>query len=401
MALGTLTTSDTVTVTVSTAAVAWTTLLVEITPSAGHKIAYFNAADGTGGNSSNPTVTTSGNASGNLLLGVVFDEYGTAQTFTDDSDTSGGSWSTGYNDTVGTTTSGVSVHTQWKSLTSGGVQTFNPTLGTGADWTTAWIEFTENPIPSPSTATLTFTGYQPSLFREYFYSPSTSAMTITGYDFTADVPASDTNIDIGVGSVTTSTSDLVLDFSYSLATDVGSLAFTTYDLTADISDFSFNIPVTEGTIATTPYTPSIAFQDAIGAGLISTEGYTATLIYSINGSTGELIAASYAPSLAYTYDQSTGSVTFSTYDLVVNESTNISIPVGRVSIVVPYDFAFTPDTATLTTAGEAFLAEVYKIIYVGEEGISDYDGYFTAIPPFRGKIRYTKKKKFQYRLRAA
>lgn len=70
-----------------------------------------------------PTITMSGNASGNLIFGGLGRERNDSQT--GDSDTTDGTWSTAQN--VGVGTIGMQVMTQYKVLTGTSDQTYNPT----------------------------------------------------------------------------------------------------------------------------------------------------------------------------------------------------------------------------------------------------------------------------------
>jgi hypothetical protein len=121
--VGALQTGTVITVTfdASTAVKTWT--LTEVTKTAGATIQFV--------------------ASGNLVFGFVFNEYGTAQTPTGDADTTNGSWSTLQTAEAGTTAAGQSVLTQWKTVTATATQTYNPTLGTSSDCIAAWMVLTE------------------------------------------------------------------------------------------------------------------------------------------------------------------------------------------------------------------------------------------------------------------
>jgi len=78
-----------------------------------------------------------------MALGGLFNEYGTAQTVTQDGDTTNGNWSAQQTNEVGSTTSGQTVASQRKVVNADGDQTYNPTLGTSSDVILGWIQLRE------------------------------------------------------------------------------------------------------------------------------------------------------------------------------------------------------------------------------------------------------------------
>ncbi len=137
-----LTTAQSITVTWSSTtptAKAWT--LTEVAAATG-KIISFRTSDvntgattGTPTFSSNPTVND-----GEMIIGAGGAE--SANTWTGDSDTTNGSWSSQQSNAAGTGTSGMSITTQRKIVNATGTQTYNPTL-TSADVILAYIILTE------------------------------------------------------------------------------------------------------------------------------------------------------------------------------------------------------------------------------------------------------------------
>lgn len=152
---GTLQTGTTITVTfdANCTAKAWT--LMEVTAGAGLRATYQAQGVGTGSATASPTVTTASLTNGDMVIGMVCNEYGTAQTPTGDSDTSNGSWSTMQTAEVGTTAAGQTIITQRKVVTATATQTYNPTLGTSSDCIAAWISLRELPIESIGTLSVT------------------------------------------------------------------------------------------------------------------------------------------------------------------------------------------------------------------------------------------------------
>lgn len=143
---GSLTTGTVLTVTfnVICTAKAWT--LMEVTPTSGYCITYVTGGVNAGAATTAPTVTTGSITSGNMVIGGLFNEYGTAQTVTQDGDATNGSWSAQQTAEIGTTTAGQTVSSQRKVVTATATQTFNPTLGVSSDVILGWIELSEELI---------------------------------------------------------------------------------------------------------------------------------------------------------------------------------------------------------------------------------------------------------------
>lgn len=132
-----LTTSHTVTVTVSANA-AWAWALWEVVPDSGYVALYASQATGSGG-TGNPTCTSPTVNVGEVCIGGISYEYGEAPATTD-SDTTNGTWSTAQSANYGSTTSGISVSSQWKlQTTTASTQTFNQTRTNSSDYAAGCI----------------------------------------------------------------------------------------------------------------------------------------------------------------------------------------------------------------------------------------------------------------------
>jgi hypothetical protein len=140
---GLLTTGDTITVQFgnNTTAKAWT--LMQVSAGAGSSPQYLTGAENTGSATASPTVTTSSITSGDMVIGGLFNERGTDQTVTGDSDTSNGTWSAQQTAEIGSTASGITVQSQRKVTTGTATQTYNPTLGVSSDVVLSWISIDE------------------------------------------------------------------------------------------------------------------------------------------------------------------------------------------------------------------------------------------------------------------
>lgn len=145
MDAGTITTSTTITVNFGASTTAKGAVLFEVTPTTGYKIVYSASGDDTAGATTTaPSMVTGTITANNLVICGVFAEYGSDYSITFDSDTSNGSWSSGYQGTVGTGTTGITVFVQYKVVTGTATQTHNMTTNS-MDVHASWIEFSEIP----------------------------------------------------------------------------------------------------------------------------------------------------------------------------------------------------------------------------------------------------------------
>lgn len=137
---GAIQTSTTITISFgnSTTAKAWT--LQEVTSDSGSRPIFLSGDSPSGSNTASPSATTSTVLVGELVIGMVAMEFGTAQTYTDDTDTTNGTWSASQYAEIGSSALGISIGTQTKiQTTADSTQTFNPTLGSACDLRTSWI----------------------------------------------------------------------------------------------------------------------------------------------------------------------------------------------------------------------------------------------------------------------
>ena len=142
---GAIQTGTTITVNFGAATVAKTWALSEVTAAAGSQAMVLTGANATGqAASSAPTVTTGTIAVGHMVIAMVAMEAGTTQTYTDDADTTNGTWSASQYAEIGSTTSGSAIGVQAKTqTTTASTQTFNPTLGLTCDLICSWISVKE------------------------------------------------------------------------------------------------------------------------------------------------------------------------------------------------------------------------------------------------------------------
>ena len=165
--VGALTTGDTITVSFGSdtpTAKGWA--LMEYTAGAGAGAVYVTGATGTGGTgTTSPTITTGTITSGDAVVAMVAVEAGTTESATDDADTSNGSWSAGLYTEIGSTTSGMVLHTQAKTVTGTATQTYNPTLGLAGDLALAWISIHEQiqTVVTPGVLNLALTTFAPTI----------------------------------------------------------------------------------------------------------------------------------------------------------------------------------------------------------------------------------------------
>lgn len=79
------------------------------------------------------TVAATPTGAGQAVCALIAVEGGTADSFTEDSDTTNGNWVTLTRRGSGTTTSGATLNSVYKIVTASGAQTYNPALGTARD----------------------------------------------------------------------------------------------------------------------------------------------------------------------------------------------------------------------------------------------------------------------------
>lgn len=94
------------------------------------------------GSSAVPTATTGSLTSGNLCVGAVAQEGNNASTYTEDTDTTNGSWVsfTAIGTTGGSSTANQKIGGASKILSATGAQTYNPAITSG-DWAEVIVEF--------------------------------------------------------------------------------------------------------------------------------------------------------------------------------------------------------------------------------------------------------------------
>jgi hypothetical protein len=145
MTVAALTTGNTITVTINTAAVAKAWTLQEVTTDLGglYRPEVSGSGVNTGAASGTPTVTTESLNSGDCIIGCGGAESG--NTWAGDADTTNGSWSTQQSNAAGTGATGMSITSQGKIVTASGTQTYNPTL-TSADVILAWVSVKEEQV---------------------------------------------------------------------------------------------------------------------------------------------------------------------------------------------------------------------------------------------------------------
>jgi hypothetical protein len=150
MSAGVLTTGSTITVTFGVTLTAKSYALWEVTPTAGW-IPLFLA----GGNQAGVavtagatyTITTGSIEVADVVICCVAMESGTTQTYTADTDTTNGSWSSVQYSEVGSTTSGNCIGSQAKTqTTTGSTQSYDAVLAAAADSVGCWASFTERQV---------------------------------------------------------------------------------------------------------------------------------------------------------------------------------------------------------------------------------------------------------------
>lgn len=259
---GTLTTGTVITVTFDAANTAECWTLMEVVGSVGTPT--FKAQGvGTGSATASPTVTTSSRPSGQMVIGAIFNEHGTAQTPTGDSDTTNGSWSTMQTAEIGTTAAGITIISQRKVVTATGTQTYNPTLGVSSDVIAAWIAIGEDVSVSPGTGAITYTGIAPtaSSTSNTFASPGTGEIVYTGIAPTA-FSSDNQSAEPGTGAIayTGQAPTVSITENQVAAPGTGQIAYDGQAPTIDITEHQFAAPGT-GQISITGIAPTVVITD--------------------------------------------------------------------------------------------------------------------------------------------
>lgn len=144
--------SDTIVVnwTSSTAAAkAWT--LTEISCSAGNTVAFVTSGVGSPLTSTSAQMTTGTIDVGHAVVVMFAVEAGTTLNFTEDSDTTNGSWSASQQAKIGTTTAGQDCISQAKIVTATATQSYDVALSISSDLIGVWAEIRENVMAIPHT----------------------------------------------------------------------------------------------------------------------------------------------------------------------------------------------------------------------------------------------------------
>lgn len=137
-------TTDTITITFSSnvTAKAWT-LTEFISDISGATISSLSLTFTTGNGTTQSLGSITGVQTGDIVFGVLTQEGNGTRTA--DSDTTNGNWSTMQNTGFGTTTAGQEIITQFKIVTAGGAQVFDPTASPIGDWAMSILPFREIP----------------------------------------------------------------------------------------------------------------------------------------------------------------------------------------------------------------------------------------------------------------
>jgi hypothetical protein len=107
-----------------------------------------SGGSGSGSATSTPTITTGSITTPNIVVAML--DIKNDQTFTADSDTTNGSWSSPVQQTtnVSSNHSGIA---QYKAVTASGAQTFNPGATNSANSLLSWVELTVPSVTQPTT----------------------------------------------------------------------------------------------------------------------------------------------------------------------------------------------------------------------------------------------------------
>jgi len=150
-----LSTSQNVTITFAASATAKTYAFWEVAAGTGNAANFVSAAAScdnctTGQTGTTQTFTTVSLTLGDAVIAVMTCEGN--PTFTADSDTTNGSWSSAQTNTAGSAGTGNGIITQAKVVNNAGTQTYDTSTSSSVDWTMGYARLNEvaGPTPTPS-----------------------------------------------------------------------------------------------------------------------------------------------------------------------------------------------------------------------------------------------------------
>lgn len=307
---GTLTTSDTVTISFGAVTVPAQTYAFEEWTGPTGTPEYVTGGTATGLGAA-PSVTTSSITSGNGVSAMAGVEWGSGGV--EDGDTTNGSWTTMQQSfsATGAADSHVFIISQGKTTTATSTQTYNTSNAGGLDWVALWIEIREtaNVTVTPGTASVALTTFAPTARIGYVITPSTAALVVTTFAPTASIGSSVTpstkaltlttfapSINVGVNVVPTTAALVLTTFvptariAYTITPSTAALVLTTFAPTARLATIvtpptralvltSFAPAVNIG-VRVTPGTLALALTRYAPAVTIS---YTPLIVVTING----------------------------------------------------------------------------------------------------------------------
>jgi hypothetical protein len=229
---GALTTSDTITINYTSNLVACVATLTEITSTLGYPVP-ISSGTSTQGSSTTPSITTASAKTSQVVFGAVNNQN--VVTYTADSDTTNGTWSTQQSLNCGVGTSGQSIASQAKILTGTGTQTYNVTASVSSTWSIGYIVIREFVRVIPATLAVTATPFAPVPRGSAI--PGAASLTMSAFRPTVNAPADELPIR-GINAL----ADLILETS--TTTGLGNIvlagAVTNYLPVSSLGDGAWN-----------------------------------------------------------------------------------------------------------------------------------------------------------------
>lgn len=396
---GTLTTGTTITVSfgaISVTAKSWT--LTEVKADGGSP-SYVTGANGTGSGTASPTVTTSSIPQGDFVFGAVFSENTTssADPWVGDADTTNGSWSTAVHTGQGAALTGMSMVSQYKTVTADGTQTYNPTASVGTpDCIASWIRITETRVnqdgtPSDRPFATTLQAHAqgvraniPAGLKSEVGRPGPALRALhrfVGFDFSDRVAISNTNVtpDVGVVVVSGLAPTVVQEANIVAQPSVGAVVVAGLAPTVVQEANVFAQPdtgavVVAGLAPTFVRTEDVLAQTDVGAAVIT--GLAPTATQEVIGlvaqpDVGTVVVAGQAPTLSTsaTAQPSVGSVVVAGQAPTLVSGTVLEPDVGAVVVAgqapaLVSGAVTQPSAGTVVVAGQAPTSAVSDLVTV-------------------------------------
>jgi hypothetical protein len=232
------------------------------------------------------SVAATPTAANQAVCALIAVEGGTADSFTEDADTTNGAWVTLTRRGSGTTTSGSTLNSVYKIVTASGSQTYDPTLGTARDHCAAILVLDAHPTPVTGTAAPTLDAFT-SAASGTVSAAVTGTVDVTLAAFTSDASGTSAGPSF-TGTVAVTLADVVGDASGQVGQQ--GTAAPTLDAFTSSASGTHDPPPVSGTVAVT-----LANVTADAAGTFTPAPITGTVDVTLAAFTSDASGTSTPP----------------------------------------------------------------------------------------------------------